>query len=140
MAAHPKNVSALPFDGIVMESDTPRKADGDFSFMTQRNSSMNATALKIQLDQLKGVDLGSARQNFVLVHATPAGAFADYGKPGNVADNFKMLAAAAAEAGLTGIFFDSECYLGDAWNPSQVCPEFCPTPCLPAAPHYSGPG
>ena len=123
-----------------MESDTPRKADGDFSFMTQRNSSMNATALKIQLDQLKGVDLGSAKQNFVLVHATPAGAFADYGKPRNVADNFKMLAAAAAEAGLTGIFFDSECYLGDAWNPSQVCPESCPTPCLPAAPHYSGPG
>ena len=123
-----------------MESDTPRKADGDFSFMTQRNSSMNATALKIQLDQLKGVDLGSARQNFVLIHATPAGTFADYGKPGNVADNFKVLAAAAAEAGLTGIFFDSECYLGDAWNPSQVCPEFCPTPCLPTAPHYSGPG
>jgi hypothetical protein len=111
VAQHPANVSALPFDGIVMLSDPPRNSDSDFSFMTQRNVSLNAAALKLQLDQLRGLELGSATDNFVLVHATPAGSFASYVEPGKVATNFGLLAAAASAAGLTGIFFDVECYL-----------------------------
>ena len=143
VAAHPKSVSALPFDGVAILADTPvpreksrfqpREQSADFSFATMSNVSMNATALQEQLNQLKGLDLGGATENFLLVHANGAGTFSRFAS-GVVAANFRKLAAAAETAGLRGILFDPECYLKDAaaspcaGNPLLCAPRAAPSP------------
>jgi hypothetical protein len=154
VAANPANVSRLPFDGITMEADAPnpreanrfqpRDFTADFSFATMSTAPLNASALGEQLNQLRGLDLGPAKNNFLLVHANAAGAFSSFAN-GVVSANFKILAAAAAAVGITGIFFDSECYNRDpttkmplCWQPQTVCPKSCPKACLPTPPHYAG--
>ena len=155
VAANPANVSRLPFDGIVMEADAPNSREpnrfqppdntADFSFATMSNSPLNASALGEQLNQLQGLDLGPAKSNFLLVHANAAGPYSGFANGGVVSANFRKLAAAAAAAGVTGIFFDSECYNRDpitkmplCWQPHMVCPKSCPKACLPTPPHYAG--
>ena len=145
-AAHPENITAMPFDGVMLIADPPvpwipsrfypSEHSADFSFATMSNRSMNLTALTEQLGQLNGVNLGGVTENFLLVHANGASAFSSF--DGVVSGNFKKLAAAAAATdGLRGIIFDSECYLRDptnklavCWMPSRVCPKSCPTPKL----------
>jgi hypothetical protein len=158
VAAHSGNVSALPFDGISILADAdaptdpreksrfyPREDSADFSFAAMSNVSMNQSALAEQLNKLKGLDLGGATENFLLVHANGAGPFSGFSS-GVVVANFRKLAATAESAGLRGILFDPECYLRDSsqlavcWQPHIVCPRSCPTPCLPKPPTYAGPG
>ena len=160
VAAHPDNVSALPFDGVVIIADGdppvpgkasnryfPRNQSADFSFAPMSTVAMNASGLSAQLGKLKGLDLGDATDNFLLVHANAAGPFSGFATgDALVRANFKKLAAAGAAAGMRGIMFDPECYLKDSrgmpacWEPSSVCPSSCPSPCLPTPPHYEGPG
>ena len=117
VAAHPANISALPFDGVAILADAPvprvksrfepRENSADFSFATMSNVTMDAAALAKQLGKLKGIGLGNVMENFLLVHANAAGPFAEF--DGVVSSNFGKLAAAAADAGLRGLLFDSEC-------------------------------
>eukprot|EP01047_Picozoa_sp_COSAG01_P050544 COSAG01_NODE_5121_length_4471_cov_8.084629_7_plen_330_part_00 len=75
-ATHPENITALPFDGVMLIADPPvppiasrfhpSEHSADFSFATMSNRSMNSTALIEQLGQLKGVDLGNVTENFLL--------------------------------------------------------------------------
>ena len=155
VAANPANVSALPFDGIAIIADPPvphiksrfdpTEQSADFSFATMSTVTMNASALAAQLGQLRGLDLGDATENFLLIHANAAGPFAGFAD-GMVAANFRKLATAAAAAGLRGLLFDPECYRKDSsglavcWQPHLVCPSSCPKPCLPKPPDYLGPG
>jgi hypothetical protein len=101
----------LPFDGIVISVGA--------SSEIQRQTPLGLEELRRQLAPIRDVSFTRLRRNFVIVYATPAGAFSSY-QPTVIA-NFADLAQAAREAGLRGIFFDNEEYFGPAWAPDVAC-------------------
>jgi hypothetical protein len=111
LAAQHETLDDLPFDGVMFTIDA--------SSEIQRPTPIGLDELRAQLAPLKGVEFDHLRYNFLLVYATPAGAFADYD---TVIENFANLAQAAGEVGIKGIFFDNEEYFGPAWRPDVSCP------------------
>jgi hypothetical protein len=111
LAAQHEELDQLPFDGVFFTIEA--------SSEIQRPTRLGLETLRAQLAPLAGVEFENLQHNFLLVYATPAGAFSDYGP---VVQNFADLAQAAGEVGIEGIFFDNEEYFGPAWHPDVSCP------------------
>jgi hypothetical protein len=111
LAEQHATLDELPFDGVFFTIEA--------SSEIQRPVRIGLEELRAQLAPLKGVEFENLRHNFLLVYATPAGAFSDYDV---VIQNFADLAQAAGEVGVTGIFYDNEEYFGPAWHPDVSCP------------------
>ncbi len=91
-------IDALPYDGMVVYSAA--------SSLVMRSRPLDVDALIAELSVLTPGLLSNVTHNFLLVYATPAGPFREYGR--TVAANFGLFARAARGAGFAGDFFDVE--------------------------------
>ena len=109
---HVAEMEAMPFDGVVVSIPS--------STNVQRTTALAPSEVASELAPMKTTTFTTLSHDFVMVHATPAGAswFDDDAAP---TANFDVLATAARDARLTGIVYDQEAYFGAMWDATSQC-------------------
>lgn len=116
---HFHHIDALPFDGLIISSDTGRTL--------MAGTAQNAEQMTRDFAPLNGLVFTRARHNFALVNVDrPADFFGDWSA---TIENFRAFARVIRTAGLAGIFLDNEEYQRTLFN----YPEDCGDPSRPLA-------
>lgn len=111
--SHIASMEQLPFDGVAITMSN------GLSYQVQSQTPVSYETLSVALAPLKQTTFTTLRHNFLNIYAAPAGdLYGDWTVPLN---NFTNLARAAKEAGVEGVFYDTEEYFGDALRYPQNC-------------------
>lgn len=119
--SHVSKFDGLPFHGAVLSSDA--------SSHVQSTTALSANTVNTEFKAITPSTFTNLKENFLMVYATPAGPYTNYGQ---VVSNFKIISAAAKNSGFKGIFFDVEEYFGGTWD-SSGCQGMNDTTCASAA-------
>lgn len=105
-------IDALPFDGTTFRIPA--------SFDIHSPTAVSVERLREEFAPYAQLQMTHVTSHWLIIYASPAGPITDYQ---TVVDNFTNLAQVAGEAGIAGIFYDTEEYLGDTWSLDVLGPD-----------------
>jgi hypothetical protein len=111
--AHPAEIDALPFDGVMFSIPSTGLIRGKTTISRAQFTDELAPMKRAQ------AKLTKVRDNFVYVRLIQVGPFAE--QTAAIAASLANLAKAARGAGLAGIVYDNEDYEKNDWGPAETC-------------------